>query len=149
MMTRSSRVFLDTSVIFAAVLSPSGGARTLLKLGEIGLLDLTLEPNVLRECESIVRRKSPKSLPTLAALLEISHVEITERPNSESLALARSLVQYPPDAYILAEAIAARPDWFITHDKLHLLKLRHHPELEFSIGSPGDLIRSLTDRWTG
>ena len=33
-----ARVFLDTSALFAAVLSPTGGARAILKLGESGAI---------------------------------------------------------------------------------------------------------------
>ena len=54
-MKRIHRIFLDTSVIFAAVLSETGGARTLFRLGEVGLLQLIVGSNVLRECEEVVR----------------------------------------------------------------------------------------------
>ena len=40
MTPKNLKVFLDTSVIFAGILSPSGGSRKLLPLGEIGLLQL-------------------------------------------------------------------------------------------------------------
>ena len=72
------KVFLDSSVVFAAVLSPTGGARKLFQLGEAGLLRLFIGPNVLRECEEVVRRKSLVSLPTLAQLLAIGRVETRE-----------------------------------------------------------------------
>jgi len=56
-MTQSIRkVFLDTSVVFAAVLSPSGGARKLFQLGEARMLGLFVGHAVLRECEEVVRR---------------------------------------------------------------------------------------------
>jgi hypothetical protein len=50
-MKRSHRIFLDTSVIFAAVLSESGGAQVLFSLGEAKVLKLIVGSNVLRECE--------------------------------------------------------------------------------------------------
>ena len=81
-MKRSRRIFLDTSVIFAAVLSETGGARKLFRLGEVGVLQLIVGSNVLRECEQVVRRKAPASLPTLAYLLELGKVEIgTQSPD--------------------------------------------------------------------
>ena len=148
MTVKNRKVFLDTSVVFAAVLSPTGGARKLFQLGEAGLLKLFIGPNVLRECDEVVRRKAPASLPTLAQLLEISRVETTPAPTRKMIEIARSIVGYEPDAYVLAEAISAEPDWFVTHDKEHFLNKRKDPDLLFHVGTPGDLIQCLKDNFT-
>ena len=145
MTVKNRKVFLDTSVVFAAVLSPTGGARKLFQLGETGLLKLFIGPNVLRECDEVVRRKAPASLSTLAQLLEKGGVETTPTPTQKMIEFARSMVAYEPDAYVLAEAISAEPDWFVTHDKEHFLKERKDPGLVFHIGTPGDLIQSIKD----
>ena len=137
---------MDTSVVFAAVLSPAGGARKLFQLGEAGLLRLIVGPNVLRECEAVARRKAPDSLPTLAQLMAISRVETSPAPTHQQIEIARALVDYQPDAIILAEAIGAAPDWFVTHDKSHFLKKSHTLKIPFYVGTPGDLIQYLIDR---
>ncbi len=136
-------VFLDTSVLFAAVLSPSGGARKLFYLSATGLIRLVVSRDVLRECEEVVRRKSPGSLPWLARLLETGEVTVSPEPTPGQLRKAGKLVRYPPDARILAGAIRALPDWFITHDREHFLKMPAGKELPFKIGTPGDLIQFL------
>jgi len=147
-MTRpGKRVFLDTSVIFAAVLSESGGARKILQLGEAGVIQLILGPNVLRECEEVVEKKCPESLPRLAYLLELAGIEVTSEPGDEEIKAANSILSYKPDAYVLAEAMSAKPDWFITHDKQHFLKKRESFELSFLLGTPGDLIQLLEDEF--
>jgi predicted nucleic acid-binding protein len=146
-MRRSRRIFLDTSVIFAAVLSESGGARMLFRLGEAGVLQLIVGSNVLRECEQVIRRKAPASLPTLAYLMELGLVEIATRSPDEFIEEAKAIVAYEPDAYVLAEAIAAEPDWFITHDKAHFLKANLGSSLTIRIGTPGDLIQALKDEF--
>jgi predicted nucleic acid-binding protein len=148
MMRRFHRIFLDTSVIFAAVLSETGGARKLFRLGEAGVLQLIVGSNVLRECEDVVRRKAPASLPKLAYLLELGMVEITTQSPDAFIDQATAIVVYKPDAYILAEAIGAKPDWFITHDKTHFLSVNPDFNLAFRIGTPGDLIQSLEDEFT-
>jgi predicted nucleic acid-binding protein len=148
MTKRILRIFLDTSVIFAAVLSETGGARKLFKLGEAGVVQLIVGSNVLRECEEVLRRKAPATLPTLAYLLELGIVEITTQPTDGFIEQATAIVAYKPDAYVLAEAICAKPDWFITHDKTHFLSVNPNSSLEFRIGTPGDLIRSLEDEFT-
>jgi predicted nucleic acid-binding protein len=145
---KNRRVFLDTSVIFAAVLSPTGGARKLFQLGDVGMLKLVIGPNVLRECDEVVRRKVPSSLPALAKLLALGQVETSIAPTRRHIALALSFVEYEPDALVLAEAMSARPDWFVTHDKEHFLRERQESALTFDIGTPGDLIRALKEDFT-
>jgi len=147
-MQRSHRIFLDTSVIFAAVLSESGGARVIFRLGEAGVLQLLVGSNVLRECEEVVRRKAPASLPTLAYLLELGRVEIATGSPDDFVEQAKDFVAYEPDAHVLAEAMAAGPDWFITHDKAHFLKADLGSSLTIRIGTPGDLIQALEDEFT-
>ena len=143
MTSPDKKVFLYTSVIFAAVLSESGGARKLLQLGETEVIQLMIGPNVLRDCEEVVKRKCPESLPRLAYLLELARNEVNPEPGGEEIKAARSIVSYEPDAYVLAEAMSADSDWFITHDKQHFLKKRASIELPFKLGTPGDLIQSL------
>lgn len=142
-MPKRNSAFLDTSVVFAAVLSPTGGARRLFELSEAGLLRLIVGPNVLREADEVVRRKSPASLPLLARLLDVGLVETSRPPAKGQIEAARALVRYPPDARVLAEAIAAKPDWFVTHDKEHFLRAMPVPELPFVIGTPGDLLQRI------
>jgi len=142
------KVFLDTSVVFAAVLSPTGGARKLFQLGEARILNLFVGHNVLRGCEEVVRRKAPASLPTLAQLLEIGRVETSPAPTQKMVERARAIVAYEPDAWVLAEAIRSEPDWFVTHDKEHFLKERKDSNLAFYIGTPGDLIQAIYDDFT-
>ena len=112
------------------------------------MLELIVGSIVLRECEEVVRRKAQESLPTLAYLLELGKVEIICRSPDDYIEQARVIVTYEPDAYVLAEAIGAEPDWFITHDKAHFLKTKPDPGLTMRIGTPGDLIEMLKDEFT-
>jgi len=90
----------------------------------------------------------PASLPKLAYLLELGMVEITTQSPDAFIEQATAIVVYKPDAYVLAEAIGAKPDWFITHDKTHFLSVNPGFNLAFHIGTPGDLIQSLEDEFT-
>ncbi len=147
-MTRKSvKVFLDTSVLFSAVLSSTGGARKLFLLGEAGLLDLVVGPNVLREADEVVRRKAPASLPLLAQLLEIGKVHSTSAPTPKQIESARKMVAYIPDAHVLAEAIRSEADWFVTHDKEHFLKAKAALNLSFEVGTPGDLLQKYRNEF--
>jgi predicted nucleic acid-binding protein len=141
------RVFLDTSVLFAAVLSPEGGSRMVLKLGETGLVELLVGPTVLAEIDDVVARKASESRPLLALLLDAARVEVEPAPSRKLLASARRLVAHTGDAAVLAEALAARADWLLSHDKRHLLAAGTHVAA-LAIGTPGDLIAALRDRLT-
>lgn len=59
--------------------------------------------------------------------------------------MARTFVGYLPDARVLAEAIQAKPDWFVTHDKEHFLRTQFDMDLPFRIGTPGDLLQTIKD----
>jgi predicted nucleic acid-binding protein len=145
MMPRNLKFFLDTSVIISAVLSSTGGSRQVFYLGEAGVLDLIVGPSVLREADEVVRRKIPGSLPLLAQLLFAAQVKTSRDSTPEQIENARACVEYPPDAFVLAEAMAAQPDWFITHDKEHFLKPRNDLHLSFKVGTPGELILSIKE----
>lgn len=146
-LTKNRKIFLDTSVIFAAVLSEKGGARKVFLLGEAGVLQLIVGRNVLRECEDVIRRKVPESLPRLAYMLEVGGIEITSNPVDDFVEQAKTIVAYEPDAFVLAEAMAADPDWFITHDKAHFLDANNRSKLAFRVGTPGDLLQALEDEF--
>lgn len=141
------RVFLDTSVLFAAVLSPEGGSRMVLKLGEAGVVELLVGPTVLAEIDDVVTRKASESRPLLALLLDAARVEVGPAPSRKLMASARRLVAHAGDAAVLAEALAARAEWLLSHDKRHLLTASAHVAA-LAIGTPGDLIAALRDRLT-
>ena len=74
-------------------------------------------------------------------------VEIAAQSPDAYIEQAKVIVAYESDAYILAEAMDAEPDWFITHDKAHFLSTNPDSSLAFRIGTPGDLILSLEDEF--
>jgi len=140
---KSLRVFLDTSVLFAAILSPTGGSRRLFQLAEAGVLHLLVGPTVLREADEVVRRKASSSRPLLVQLLDAARVGTSLLPTKIQVESARQYVRYAPDARVLAEAICADPDWFITLDKKHFLNKKREFRIGIAIGTPGDLIQSI------
>jgi predicted nucleic acid-binding protein len=145
MTPKNPSVFLYTSVIISAVLSPTGGARKLFLLGEAGIITLVIGPTVLQECDEVVRRKVPRSLPLLAQLLMATSMGTSVLPTKKQIAKVQALVRYAPDAHVLAEAIHIKPDWFVTHDKEHFLKSRVKFNVPFEIGTPGDFLQKLKE----
>ena len=131
-------IFLDTSALFAAVFSATGGARALLKLGELNAVTLYVGSRVLAEADEVFRRKAPDLLPRLAALLAQANVQVGPPADEASLATAAAVVGYAPDAQILAEALAATIGFFATHNEAHFLNNPRLGDLPCSVGSPGD-----------
>ena len=143
-MTRKiPEIFLDTSVIIASVMSLTGGARLLFHLAQAGTVKLLVGSGVLGEAEEVMQRKAPELLGLLAQLLDEAGIEISGPPTAAQQKKARSLLSYAPDANVLAQAMAAKSDWLISHDKKHFVDNPGLNDLPFKIGTPGDVIAWL------
>jgi predicted nucleic acid-binding protein len=66
-------------------------------------------------------------------------------PQETALAQTRAVVDYPPDARILAEALAAKVDYLVSLDRKHLVGNPRALEHPFSIGTPGDFLAWFWD----
>jgi predicted nucleic acid-binding protein len=139
-MAAETRVFLDTSVLFAAVLSETGGSCLILKLGEAGAVRLFVGPRVLQEADGVLMRKAPQQKAFFALLLDRANVVVGPAPDAASLERASDVIEYAPDAHVLAEAIAARSDYFVSLDQKHLVGNPRAAVLSFPIGTPGDFL---------
>lgn len=147
-MNPDPRVFLDSSALIAGVWSPSGGGRELLRLGESGAIELCVSSRVLSAIEAVLHRKAPDLVGEMAMLLDRGHVQVVSPPDPEMVARCTDLAGHAGDGHILADACSAEPDYFVTLDRKHLLGNRAVAEqMSFPIGTPGDCIVWLRDRW--
>jgi predicted nucleic acid-binding protein len=134
-------VFLDTSALFAGVWSAEGGARMILKLGEVGAIRLLVSPQVLDEIEGALRRKAPDMLGLLTLLLDRSRVEVVPSPMPEIVQDGQALTGHPGDAQVLAAAWTADADYFVTLNRRHFLdNLALKATVPFPVGAPGDFL---------
>lgn len=140
------RIFLGTSAIFAAVLPATGGARALLKLGESSVIQIWVGPAVLMGADEVFRRKAPDLLPLLAALLHRAQAQTGPAATAEQQASVAAWVDYAPDARIVAEALACRAEYLVTHDQEHLLRNPRLDVLPCKVGTPGDCLGWLRQR---
>ena len=138
------RLFLDTSALFAGIWSAEGGARMLLRLGELGVVQLLLSRQVLSEIEQVVRRKAEHHLPVLAVLIDRCRAEVVLDAPAELVQQCLQWIPHLGDAHILADAWFCQADFLVTLDKAHLLPLQS-PEnnLPLRIGTPGDCLAWL------
>lgn len=137
------RIFLDSSALFAAILSPSGGSRALLHLCAAGLAEGWIGPSVLKETDGALRRKAPEALPMVAVLLAESNILAGPPASDSDLDRAEAAISYAPDARVLAEALSSRAAFFVTLDRTHFLGNPELAGLPLTVGTPGDCLTWL------
>ena len=141
------RIFLDTSAIFAGIWSDRGGGRVLLGLGEAGAIALLTSRLALQELEGALRARAPEALGTLALILDRAQFVIVGPPSEHQLAQTRALVRQPGDADILASALGAQVEYFVTLDHEHFLAgERVSSGTPFKMGTPGECLDWLRRR---
>jgi len=110
------RVFLDSNVIFSGLHSSEGPSGVILEHFINGKLTVVISQQVLEEVVRTIKEKVPDALLALKRLLTSVPVEIVKNPTPAEIAHWAEKI-HPEDAAILAAAIAAQPDYFITGDK--------------------------------
>ena len=110
------RVFLDSNVIFSGLYSPEGAPGIILERFVKGSIRVVVSQQVLEEVIRTIKAKLPSALPSLRRLLVSTPPEVVADPQRREL--ERWMNKLPlGDAVILAAAIGAQPDYFITGDK--------------------------------
>jgi predicted nucleic acid-binding protein len=118
--TNPRRVFVDSSVLFAAALSPTGFARDLIVAGIQGRLDLFVSTLVFQETRRNLTAKVPHALTFFHSFESSGVAQIGDPPVSLVLQVAQ--VVAGKDAPIVAGAISARATFLATYDRKHLLR---------------------------
>jgi len=112
------RAFLDSSALFTAVNSPTGGSAKLFTLKKIKLVTSRV---VLAEVERNVQKKLAEFHFKRFFLL-VGKLKILDQALDDKLIQKARRVIVEKDAVILAEAKVAQCDFLITLDKKHFLK---------------------------
>jgi uncharacterized protein len=113
------RVFLDSSVLYAAAFSATGPARRLILKGLEGSIAFSLSDLVLEETKRNLTKNAPSALPSFAILADLLSPFITNPTKVQVLKAAQ--IVHLKDAPIVAAAVKANADYLATHDVKHLL----------------------------
>lgn len=109
--------FLDSSVLFTAVNSPSGGSAKLFTFKNLKLISSSV---VLTETERNVRKKLQSyHLERFFLLVDLLTIK-KQKPDDKSISKAREIIA-EKDAVILAEAKKAKCNFLVSLDKKHFL----------------------------
>jgi len=114
----AATVFLDSSVLFTAVNSPTGGSAKLFTLSQVKLLT---SPLVLAEVERNIHKKL-QSYHLQRFFKLVSKIKILDQEPDDRLIRQTQKIIVKKDAVILAEAKNSKADFLVTLDKKHFLK---------------------------
>lgn len=137
------RVFIDSSVLMAAAISPTGSARELINQGFTEKIDLYISLDVAEETERNLRRKAPHWLNYFYKTYESLSLTSVKPTKKQILNVAKFVVG--KDAPIVAGAIAAKADFLVSFDRKHLLEKREEIETNFNIKvvTPDEVTRMI------
>jgi predicted nucleic acid-binding protein len=139
------RVFLDSSVLYAAVFSATGPARRLILKGIEGSVALAISDLVLEETKRNLTKNAPLALPYFTIIAELLSPQAV-RPTKAEVIKAAQIVHLK-DAPIVAAAAKGKADYLATHDVKHLLT--HATVIERAYGisvlSPAAILHILTN----
>jgi predicted nucleic acid-binding protein len=116
---QASKLFIDSSVLIAAAISPRGTARDLLAAAFRGEYTLAISSLVLEETERNLTRKAPAAVPVFQFLKAVLS-PLTTTPPIEMVQRVATVVEVK-DAPIVAAALHAGVDYLVTYDRRHLL----------------------------
>lgn len=142
--SQPSRVFIDSSVLFAAALSSSSSARDLITLASRGAVRLVVSELVYQETARNLAAKAPAALPAFELFRTAEIAEITTPPPRRLILRVAEVIQ-PKDAPIVAAALHAHVDALASYDRKHLLAQAAPLQERFDlvVTRPDEILRQL------
>ena len=140
-------LFMDSSALFAGVVSSTGAARALLLLAECDQISLTISEQVVAETERAIARKIAQALPDLRQAIKASRARIRRDPTPAQVKAHLHLISHPADVPILLAAMQAKVDYLVTLNRAHFID---DPTIArrsgLRIGLPGEALKWVRAR---
>lgn len=143
------KVFLDSSALFAGIISPVGASRALLLLAEDHKISALVSEQVVAEVERNLARKIPQVLPFARELIFAAEIQILQDPSPTEVALCMDWIRHPPDVSILVAASKAQVGFLCTLNTNHFIldpEVAHKSGLR--IGTPGNCLSWVREQLT-
>lgn len=121
------RLFLDSNVLLGGIIAQWGLDKAVLSMCAAKIARLVLAETVRDEVEENLNLHA-QSLPLVQArqvtedyrrLIELTNPEIIPYPEADSVRANRRLIRHEADVPVLLAAMAAQPDWLLTHNTKH------------------------------
>ena len=153
---RRVRLFLDSNVLTAGIVSSWGLDKAILSLCAARICRLILadavreevEENLLIRLSGTESKEANRVLDDYARLIALMKPEVVPYPVQAEVNAARHLIRHAADVPVLLSAIASRPDWFLTHNTKHFTPaVARRAGLRFA--TPAEFFRALSQRISG
>lgn len=136
-------VFIDSSVLIAAFLSPTGGSARIIELCEAEIIKGYTSMYVLDEVGQVFKRKFGKESPNLKKLLKSAKISLAV-PTAKAINKAKKWISDGNDAPVLAAAAKAKVDYLATLDIRDFIKdTTVAKKSGLKILTPGDFLQRL------
>lgn len=133
------RFFFDTSVYIAALLSPKGAARELVRLAEAGAIRMVVSQEVIIEIDRVLSEKFPQFLQESRLIWKNLGPELTADPSAVALKPFLSKLD-KGDAIILCAAKQAKVGAFVTWNTRDFMAPEIRQLVDFPIIVPGEAL---------
>jgi predicted nucleic acid-binding protein len=145
------RLFLDSNVLLAGIVSPWGLDKATLSLCAARLCKLVLaevvrdevEENLLHHAQRLPTRESDELIDHYHRLMALTHPELVPYPSPALVGTNRHLIRHEADVPVLLSAIASKPDWLLTHNIKHFTPAIAK-RATLRIATPADFFRVLS-----
>jgi len=151
---RKIRLFLDSNVFTAGVVSRWGLDKAVLSICAANVCRLILaeavreevEENLLLIAQDRSALQSAQLLHDFHRLIELSKPEIIPFPEANLIRSNRHLIRHLSDVPVLLSALASKPDWLLTHNVKHFTPVVAQ-RTGLRIATPVEFFRTLSSLW--
>ena len=121
------RLFLDSNVLLGGIVAEWGLDKAVLSLCAAKITRLVLaeavrdevEENFLLHAQRLPALDADKLIEAYRRLIELTSPEIVPYPDPATVRRGQNLIRHEPDVPVLLSAVAAIPDWLLTHNTKH------------------------------
>jgi len=135
------KLFLDANIVFTAAYSLGGLSRGLLRLSAAGKCTLFTSAFAHEEAVRNISKKAPEKTADLEMLMQ--WVSILPEPRPQVVSAMERLPLAQKDAPVLAAAVQAKMDVFVTGDRRDFGHLYGQNVGTLKILTPGDTLKEV------
>jgi len=121
------RLFLDSNVLLGGIIAEWGLDKAVLSLCAAKIARLVLaetvrdeiEENLLLHAQRLPAADADKLIESYRRLIDLTSPEMVPYPDLAAVRKGRNLIHHEADVPVLLSAIAAQPDWMLSHNTKH------------------------------
>lgn len=148
---RRIRLFLDSNVLTAGIVSPWELDKATLSLCAARICKLVLaevvrdevEANLLLHAERLPSIDADQLLEDYRRLIKLTSPELVPYPDKDLVHSSRHLIRHAADVPVLLSAMASKPDWLLTHNTKHFTRAVAQ-RTSLRIATPAEFFRVLS-----